>query len=98
MNKYSDFDVLKNSVLTPDLVKQAFNCLPSNYIIKVQEKIQELVSERKMKRNYTKSYISKVRTGENENEDILLVMVWVGLKSAENKSAFEGRKKASITT
>lgn len=97
MNKYSDFEVLKNGALTPELVSEAFENLPSNFIIKAHQKITELVRSGQMKKNFTKSYISKVKTGLYENHDILLVLVWVGLQSAEAKKAFSGIKKASVS-
>lgn len=97
MHKYSDFDELKNSVLTPDLVNTAFDNLPHDYIKQAQYQLERLKNQGKVKKNYSNGYISKTKTGEVDNIEILQVLVWIGLKNKATKNAFSTRKKTSKT-
>lgn len=98
MNKDSIIPVEKNNVLTPEAISEAFEALPSNYIVLTLKLLEKQFSNGLIERTYTKDYISKVKTGRDGafNEDIMNALVEVGMKSKESKEKF-GRitKKAS---
>jgi len=88
----------KNKGITPYAISEALDSLPQNYIVQTLEVLEEWKGSGKIKRIYTKEYISKVKLAKDGafNEDIMNALVEVGQKNKEIQEKF-GRvtKKAS---
>lgn len=97
MNKDNESDQLKNSAITPDVVKEALDNLPHDFVKQAQAELKVLINEGVAKRNYSDSYISKVRKMKVENMDILLALVRVGQSNIQKKRMFGTIKKTSQT-
>jgi hypothetical protein len=92
-NKDSIIPEEKNKGITPEAISEALDSLPQNYIGQTIEVLIEWKDSGRIKKIYTKRYISKVKLGEDGafNEDIMNALVEVGLKNKQIKEKF-GRK------
>jgi len=68
----------KNSAITPKAVNEALANLPTNYVIKAKELLDEWFKQEKTKQTYSKVYISRVRNNHVFNEDVVKALVEVG--------------------
>lgn len=97
-NKDSIIPEEKNKGITPEAISEALESLPQNYIVQALEVLKKWKDSGKIKRTYTKRYISKVKLGEDGafNTDIMNALVEVGTEYRKEKEKF-GRptKKAS---
>lgn len=88
----------KNSVFTPKQVKLAFENLPYNYVMPVQDLLQAKVDSGEIKKNYSGEWIKKVKKGEYFNEDIVDALVKVGLENHEKRKVLGLIKKKTPST
>lgn len=93
MHKDSNINQTTNGELTPDAIEKAFENLPSNYVVETQKVLKKLKSEGKIEKTYSDRYIQKVKSGESDNQDILLALLTVGENNMNNKKLFAFRNK-----
>ncbi len=88
-----------NRVITPEIVFDAFNNLPFNYLTQTQTLLSEWFNSGLIKKNFSKRFIWMVRHNEKDafNEIVCRALVEVGLKNKESKQLFSKRAKAPST-
>lgn len=99
MNKDNNKNESQDRVITPELVFEAFDNLPSNYVKETQEVLSAWKNSGKTLKTFSDRYIVKVRHSEDGafNETICKALVEVGLKNKESKQLFSKRAKAPST-
>lgn len=88
MNKDKETEEKKNSVLTPEIVKEALDNLPTNYVVQTQELLAEWKSEGKISKTFHDRYIIKVKQEEAFNKIIKNALVKVGISNLETLRLF----------
>ncbi|MBC5835782.1 hypothetical protein G6N05_05230 [Flavobacterium sp. F372] len=88
INKSTTNNGIKNNVYTPNEVKQGLKNIPAQYILKVQEVLEEKIKEGLIEKNFSKTYIAEVRKGIKFNVDIMNALVQVGLANLAQKKQF----------
>lgn len=87
----------KNNAFTPEIIQQALKALPRNYLVITKRTISEKFSKGKISKDYSKDWISKVRTGKTYNEEILAVLVEVGQQALKSPFSFlKNKEKAPV--
>lgn len=97
MNKDNNKIESVDRVITPDIVFQAFQNLPHNYVKETQEVLKKWFDSGKINKSFSDRYIVKVRHNEENafNDTICRALVEVGLKHKETKELFSMKKAAS---
>lgn len=99
MNKDNNSSVIEKRVITPEMVFDAFNHLPQDYVKQTSELLKKRFKEGVIKKQYSDRYIISVRNNERGafNKDIAEALVDVGL---ENKKLVQlygiDQKKAPV--
>ncbi|UOX35284.1 hypothetical protein LXD69_07135 [Flavobacterium sediminilitoris] len=88
----------KISAFTPSDVKTALKHIPYNYILKVQDVLNEKINQGLIEKNFSKTYIAEVRKGEKFNAEIMEALVEVGLKAHAEKKQFGFKNKKTSST
>lgn len=99
MNKDSNKIESQDRVITPEVVFEAFDNLPSNYVKETQDVLAVWFESGKITKTFSDRYIVKVRHNEGGafNETICKALVEVGMKNKESKQLFSKRAKAPST-
>jgi hypothetical protein len=97
MNKDSNKIQSEDRVITPEVVFQAFQNLPTNYVKETQSVLKKWLSDGKINKSFSDRYIVKVRHNEENafNETICRALVEVGLNHKKTKDLFSMKKAAS---
>lgn len=95
VNKDTTFEQFKNSVITPKKVQTALEHLPSNYIVQLQKVFEEQIASGHFTKKYSKQYIIEVRNRSSFNQEIMDVLVFLGLKNIDLETTYGVKKKKS---
>lgn len=93
LNKSTTNNGIKNSVFTPIQVKTGLNHIPYNYILRVQAVLDDKIKKGLIEKNFTKTYISEVRSGKKFNAEIMEALIKVGLDYYDNQKQLGFKKK-----
>jgi len=99
LNKDNNKIEFNDRVITPEVVFEAFDNLPFNYLTQTQEVLAQWLATGKIKKTFSKRFIWMVRHNKDEafNEIVCKALVEVGLKNKETKQLFSKRAKAPST-
>lgn len=98
MNKDNTKEEIKNSAYTPKEVSVGLANLPYNYAVKALVILQRKVDSGRIKKTYSKRYVQEVKLGKAFNEDILSVLVEVGLDAYNTRRKFGFKTKKTPST
>lgn len=98
VNKGTTFEQFKNSVITPKKVDLALENLPSNYIVQLQKVFEEQIASGHFSKKYSKQYIIEVKNRTAFNQDIMNVLVFIGLKNLDLEASYGIKKKKVPST
>jgi hypothetical protein len=90
INKDNTLSENTNNGITPDAISTALESLPHNFVVLTSKLLEEWKEQGKIEKNYSKVYISRVKTGDKGafNEDIMNALVEVGMKNKKLQEKF----------
>lgn len=98
VNKDTTFEQFKNSVITPKVIEEALDALPNNYVKQSQALMEEEVEAKRFPKVYSKQYIIEVRKRDSFNQDIMDILIFVGLKNIDIIRRYGAKKKKAPST
>lgn len=98
VNKDTTFEQFKNSVITPKLIEEALNALPHNYVKQSIALMEQEVTAERFPKVYSKQYIIEVKKRDSFNQDVLDVLIYIGLKNIDIIKRYGAKKKKAPST